>query len=563
MKFSEKLIKLRKENKLSQEQLANMLDVSRQSVSKWESGQTYPEMDKLLSLCKIFKCSLDDLTNDEISKEDMSINQNKKNSFINVLYEVLEFINKSISMLKAMSFKEILKMIFVFLLLGIFLLILRIPFEFIIDACWNLLWNLDLPNNFIYTIYNIWSCLINMIYLIFIIIIIIYIYKVRYLDKFEETEEEIKLHIKSKKEEPEETEANKKESKIIEKVIIKKEDSKGFTLLNALGTIMKYIIKFIVICISLPFVCTLAIFAFFLIIDILLIFKGIIFVGVLLGLIFALLFNYMLIEIMFKFIFNMSINLKKIFVIFVISVIGIGASIGIFTLEVTSIKLNDELPPEIKSETITKEILMDEDSYILYDDYDIICYNNDTCNYYATDIYNIIKEYDESYTDKVKFELTYNQDFTKVEITEDNGKIDINRYYVANYNTIIKLFNLVIDNLKKKELYNLNSYELSKVNIVITTSKENHEKLDKKTQEKAEKIYQQELQDIHDSYTSQIYNLEAQIDELNNQIIELQNNYDELEEEKNNQIEDLKYKLEEKEEELQDYKNRISELIDE
>ena len=115
MKFSEKLIKLRKENKLSQEQLANMLDVSRQSVSKWESGQTYPEMDKLLSLCKIFKCSLDDLTNDEISKEDMSINQNKKNSFINVLYEMLEFINKSISMLKAMSFIEILKMIFVFI----------------------------------------------------------------------------------------------------------------------------------------------------------------------------------------------------------------------------------------------------------------------------------------------------------------------------------------------------------------------------------------------------------------------------------------------------------------
>ena len=82
MKFSEKLIKLRKENKLSQEQLASKLDVSRQAVSKWESGQTYPEMDKLLALCKLFKCSLDDLTNDEISKEEMSNNQNKKNMFL-------------------------------------------------------------------------------------------------------------------------------------------------------------------------------------------------------------------------------------------------------------------------------------------------------------------------------------------------------------------------------------------------------------------------------------------------------------------------------------------------
>lgn len=40
MNFSEKLQKLRKENKLSQEQLANLLDVSRQAVSKWESGTT-------------------------------------------------------------------------------------------------------------------------------------------------------------------------------------------------------------------------------------------------------------------------------------------------------------------------------------------------------------------------------------------------------------------------------------------------------------------------------------------------------------------------------------------
>ena len=52
---------------MSQEKLADLLDVTRQSVSKWESGQTYPEMDKLLAMCKIFKCSLDDLTNDEIT----------------------------------------------------------------------------------------------------------------------------------------------------------------------------------------------------------------------------------------------------------------------------------------------------------------------------------------------------------------------------------------------------------------------------------------------------------------------------------------------------------------
>lgn len=43
MRFSEKLQKLRKENKLSQEQLADQLDVSRQAVSKWESGLSFPK----------------------------------------------------------------------------------------------------------------------------------------------------------------------------------------------------------------------------------------------------------------------------------------------------------------------------------------------------------------------------------------------------------------------------------------------------------------------------------------------------------------------------------------
>ena len=59
MNFNEKLQKLRKEKKYSQEELADMLDVTRQSVSKWESGQTYPEMDKLLAICKIFGCTLE------------------------------------------------------------------------------------------------------------------------------------------------------------------------------------------------------------------------------------------------------------------------------------------------------------------------------------------------------------------------------------------------------------------------------------------------------------------------------------------------------------------------
>ena len=59
MTFGEKLSNLRKEHNYTQEQLAEVLGVSRQSVSKWESDIAYPETDKLIKISKIFECSVD------------------------------------------------------------------------------------------------------------------------------------------------------------------------------------------------------------------------------------------------------------------------------------------------------------------------------------------------------------------------------------------------------------------------------------------------------------------------------------------------------------------------
>ncbi len=65
MSFGENLQAIRKKNNLSQEDLAEMLGVSRQAVSKWELGEGYPEVDKLVSLSKQLNVSLDSLMNDE------------------------------------------------------------------------------------------------------------------------------------------------------------------------------------------------------------------------------------------------------------------------------------------------------------------------------------------------------------------------------------------------------------------------------------------------------------------------------------------------------------------
>ena len=76
MNFGTNLQNLRKKHDLSQEQLAEKLEVSRQAVSKWENGSSYPEMDKLIILSELFNVDIDmlvrgdfNIKNDEEGKE--------------------------------------------------------------------------------------------------------------------------------------------------------------------------------------------------------------------------------------------------------------------------------------------------------------------------------------------------------------------------------------------------------------------------------------------------------------------------------------------------------------
>ncbi len=68
MTFGEKLSQLRKENNYTQEQLAELLQVSRQSISKWESGLAYPETDRLIKMGNLFGCSMDYLLKDDVEQ---------------------------------------------------------------------------------------------------------------------------------------------------------------------------------------------------------------------------------------------------------------------------------------------------------------------------------------------------------------------------------------------------------------------------------------------------------------------------------------------------------------
>ncbi|MFR7403323.1 MAG: helix-turn-helix transcriptional regulator [Coriobacteriaceae bacterium] len=67
MSFRDNLQHLRATHAMTQEQLALMLGVSRQSVTKWEAEKSYPEMDKLLKLCQIFDVTLEDLVQGDLT----------------------------------------------------------------------------------------------------------------------------------------------------------------------------------------------------------------------------------------------------------------------------------------------------------------------------------------------------------------------------------------------------------------------------------------------------------------------------------------------------------------
>ena len=67
MKFGDNLKQIRKSKNISQEELAEKLGVSRQSVSKWETGENYPSMYNIMCLCDIFKCKINNLVHESMS----------------------------------------------------------------------------------------------------------------------------------------------------------------------------------------------------------------------------------------------------------------------------------------------------------------------------------------------------------------------------------------------------------------------------------------------------------------------------------------------------------------
>ena len=89
MNISQKILLQRKKKGISQEDLANALNVSRQAVSKWESSQSVPDMDKIVALSSCVNITTDYLLKDEIETIDGADNYSSKNVDMQMLNKEL------------------------------------------------------------------------------------------------------------------------------------------------------------------------------------------------------------------------------------------------------------------------------------------------------------------------------------------------------------------------------------------------------------------------------------------------------------------------------------------
>lgn len=95
MEFNNKLYELRKQKGFSQEELANRLNVSRQTISKWEVGESTPDMEKLVAISDLFEVSLDELVMDKVpQKAEPSVQVVKSEFYGDVKEHVLTEANK-------------------------------------------------------------------------------------------------------------------------------------------------------------------------------------------------------------------------------------------------------------------------------------------------------------------------------------------------------------------------------------------------------------------------------------------------------------------------------------
>ena len=439
--LSENLKRIRKDNNLSQEQLAEKLGVSRQSVSKWENGEAYPEMDKVLQLCKMFNLNIDELLNQDIKE----VNESKQ-SRINIdkyVGDFLDFITKTINLFSSMKFKDIIKCLIEQCFIGISILIVTLILGTLLGNLFHGVF-FFIPHEYYYSVYNLFSSIYFVFAFIVGLCIMLHIFKIRYLDYFVIEEKEVTEEKKEDKKEE-----VKEEKKVFErkeeKVIIRDpEDSKNGFISLFVKSIL-YMIKFFALLFGISFSASLIGFVVAFVLSFVIAKSGLVFIGILLLLLGCIFINLVILNLIYNFLRSIKSKIKVMMFVFISSLILFGVGVGLTCLGILDFEYIDENnnPNYIE----TTEIIKMSD------------------NYYIEHMYNV--EFIESSNDDLKLVFVH-PDFYSVECIISNDSIWFNDYDVDG----IKMINRVIDDFNDRKIMEYGYFK-----VKVYTNKENINKL--------------------------------------------------------------------------------------
>lgn len=427
MKFGDKLIELRKKNGYSQEELAEKLNVSRQSVSKWESNNTYPETDKIIQIANLFDCSMDDLINDKVTSIESTLRKNK-NNVKNIWNSFLSFITDTVDMFSKMKFLEGLKCIIVILLLGFLLNIAGLMICNTAVGVISSIFNFLQPE-VVYTIRDVLKGIFHLVWFIISAIAIIHAFKIKYLNKYVSTKE-----IKTTN-----TINNPKE----EKVVV--ENEKPFEFLEVLAKIVIIFIKFIAAWIILCTVFTTIGLVVGTVISLAYIPTNLLFLWIFLLLLAATTASILIIILLIKFIFNKKVNVPISIIVFISCVVISGFSIAMIALSIRNIEVIDDnsflnIEEKVIELTYKNNLVVESTGVGLSNKYKYIIDNSIEDNKII-----VSRQMDPKY-----FHIgTYETEMDKLPVikVDEYGNDDIKAYY-----------DLYIKYLKKNKIVSFNNY---------------------------------------------------------------------------------------------------------
>lgn len=503
MKLSDNLKRIRKDNNLSQEQLAEKLGVSRQAVSKWESDQSYPEMDKVLLMCKLFNYNIDELMNENVKEVDEA-----KQSKINInkyVEDFFAFITKTVDMLSSMKFKQKFQCFMEQIGIALFLVLIFVVIGAIGDSVVYGIFR-EITADAYYVIRNI----LQSLYIIFAAVlgttVLLHIFKIRYLDYYEIVKEDSEKE-ESKNENNNEINSMEKQErydekrkifieKKKEKIIIRDPNQSQSKFLAGLFRIILGFIKFIAICIATFFVITfVGLFCLF-VVSFMFVKTGLLFVGTILCILAAIIINFVILQLFYNFIISKKSQKTKMAMMFVSALILVGIGLGMTLMGITNF------------------------DYVEYDNNDI----EDTHYFQMAENLSIENwgcsiQYVEQDRKDINIVVKHSK-YLGVSVTNYNDTIEI--YSYQDDTKIMEIIRDIIKDINNKEIKN---YYSASPEIYVYASKTNIEKM-KQNRTAKEQLDQEnrfnKLYERIDKLQEEILDLEMKLEDKNNTIENLQ-----------------------------------------